>query len=131
MKTSENRACRRSTFVFLLLWGLLLLWYWTGLPADEAFLYGLTAHYIVLPPGVLVTALVWGRYGGRARFAVPFILTGMTVLLGMLTFDLSNTLAFGHWNLPDLELAPFTLLPALFGLAVGLALRSADRRRAV
>ena len=115
----ENRICRRSLAVYLALWAFFVAAFWLRLDAC-GLLYGLAAFYIVLPLAALGVCALCGRYGGPWRFAL---------LLGMLTFSLSNTLSFGQWNLPELGHVPFTLVPALVGLAIGAALRAFSRRR--
>ncbi|NBH76808.1 hypothetical protein D3Z52_01140 [Clostridiaceae bacterium] len=124
----ENRICRRSLAVYLALWAFFVAAFWLRLDAC-GLLYGLAAFYIVLPLAALGVCALCGRYGGPWRFALPFALAAGQVLLGMLTFSLSNTLSFGQWNLPELGHVPFTLVPALVGLAIGAALRAFSRRR--
>ena len=124
----ENRVCKRGLAVYLALWVFFVAAFWLRLDAC-GMLYGLAAFYIVLPLAALGVCALCGRYGGPWRFALPFALAAGQVLLGMLTFGLSNTLAFGHWNMPELGHVPFTLAPALVGLAVETALRAFSRRR--
>lgn len=110
--------------IYLVVWAALFCWFWLGqrvLTGHEA-IYALGAFYVLLPASALVVSVMYGLGRGRIRYIVPIILGLLEMLLGFLTFELSNIISNGKWsswNGLDWSLCLFSLVPSLLGVAVG------------
>lgn len=110
--------------IYLVVWAALFCWFWLGqrvLTGNEA-IYALGAFYVLLPASALVVSVMYGLGRGRIRYVVPIILGLLEMLLGFLTFELSNIISNGKWsswNGLDWSLCLFSLVPSLLGVAIG------------
>lgn len=110
--------------IYLVVWAALFCWFWLGqrvLMGNEA-IYALGAFYVLLPASALVVSVMYGLGRGRIRYIVPIILGLLEMLLGFLTFELSNIISNGKWsswNGLDWSLCLFSLVPSLLGVAIG------------
>lgn len=110
--------------IYLVVWAALFCWFWLGqriLTGNEA-IYALGAFYVLLPASALVVSVMYGLGRGRIRYIVPIILGLLEMLLGFLTFELSNIISNGKWsswNGLDWSLCLFSLVPSLLGVAIG------------
>lgn len=120
MKAAKNLG----GIVYVIIWAALILSYWMGLfsPGDE-MLFSVVSIYIILPIAAFVVSVIYGKQEGNAKWFFVVFACMAPVLCQSLTFDLENTLAFGNINPPKLQLAVFTLIPALLGIGIGCFVR--------
>lgn len=116
--------------VYLVIWTVLLITFWTMQPAD-AMGYALLAFYLVLPVTTLVLSVAIGRDDafGRSRWLVAIVFGVFFFALTQLTFTLANILSNpGTSWVPELEdLLGFVVGAgiSLVGIAIGRAIRPA------
>ncbi len=110
--------------IYLVVWAALFCWFWLGqriLTGNEA-IYALGAFYVFLPASALVVSVMYGLGREKIRYVVPIMLGLLEMLLGFLTFELSNIISNGKWsswNGLDWSLCLFSLVPSLLGVAIG------------
>jgi hypothetical protein len=108
--------------VYTVLWLLLLFWFWIGLPSDGAMVYSLISFYFVLPITSFVISCGLGSKSAWIKWGSPIFFGFMAMMLGFLTFDLANTLAFRNWHVPDVKVALISAVPSLVGLCISFGL---------
>lgn len=112
--------------IYLAVWSALFCWFWLGPVTGNEGVYVLGAFYVLLPASALVVSVMYGAGRGRMRYIVPIILGLLEMLLGFLTFELSNIISNGKWNSwngLDWSLCLFSLVPSLLGVAIGEVFR--------
>ena len=116
----------RSMLIFLIVLAADIVYFWT-VDDNCGMGFAIMTFYMLIPVGsLLVTTAVAARGAGRAWVLIP-LFGALQVLTGWLTYDLANTLAFGHWNMPDLEMALVPMAFAVIGYGIGK--RIARRRQ--
>ncbi len=118
-----SSAGASSQILYILMAGLGLP-FWAGGESGWAALSGPTAGYLV---GFVVAAFLIGRLaehtGDReVRTAVPGILLGSMVILGLGTLWLARLLGDGLWNAAELGLFPFIPGDVLKAVLAGVLL---------
>ena len=126
-KFSERNV---GLIIYLVVWAALFCWFWLGSVTGHEMVYSLGAFYVFLPASALVVSVMYGLGGERIRYVVPIILGLLEMLLGFLTFELSNIIGNGKWsswNGLDWSLCLFSLVPSLLGVAIGEVCRKVRR----
>ena len=132
---NQKRAVKSSwipNLVFMGIWILLLLLFWSGLfPADAGIVFGLFSMYLVLP----LTGLIVGGIDGFQQCTVfkwffPIVAGVFNSLCQSFTFNLLNAVTFHKIFQPHfyLHLFQFAAIPALIGMCGGSFYRKAWKR---
>lgn len=114
----KNFSFISGLIIYMLVWLLLLLWFWTGLPQDGAMLYSMISFYLVLPVASAVISGIWAARNTWSIWLLPAFFGCMAMFLSYFTFDLANTLAFHKIHSPDIKMALFSAVPSLAGLCI-------------
>ena len=85
--------------------------------------FSLLAFWIILPISALIIGLLYGKRKGKRKWFLVPIVGLMCVLCHSVTFDLSNTISFGNFNMPRWEVAFQTAIPSLIGMVLGCMIR--------
>lgn len=120
----------RGCIVYIVMWLVFVLWFWTLLPADGGMAYYLLVFYLAFPVVSFVAANQLGRKRTWLKWVSPIFFGCMPMLLVSFTFHFANTLAAGRWHAPDVKLALFSSIPSFIGLASGLYMTFLEKIRA-
>lgn len=114
--------------VYLSIWLLLLLWFWTGLPPDGAMGYSIISFYLLLPISSLAISCMLGTQKAWVKWVSPIFFGCMAMLLSFLTFDLANTLSFHNQHVPDFKMALISAVPSLIGLCISVSVTALKKK---
>lgn len=110
----------KLSFVFLLVWIMLLLWFWLFDIIGSEILYSLIAFYMLLPALSFVISYKVSRRNYRMKWFILFALGFMSILLSWLTFGLANHLAISNSLISlDLDAILLAFVPAIIGFIIG------------
>ena len=115
-------------------WVAMVWYFWAKVSGSDAFGYGLFTLYLIFPICSLAVSLYYGMGERKLKFYLPLVAAVLEVMIQICTFDLSHRLLVGKWDLPDfsdLQLALYSLIPALCGLGIGSLIRYLRMNRRV
>lgn len=125
----ENINNKLSFFVYIIIWFLLLLWFWIGLPQDGAMAYSIISFYLALPISSFIISCIWRSKNTLKKWLLPAFFGLMAMLLSYLTFSLANTIAFHNLHIPDLKMALISAAPSLVGLLINTGIMAFSRNK--
>ena len=106
--------------IFFAICLLLISVFWLGgCQYGDEMGFSLLAFWIILPISALIIGFLYGKKKGEKKWFLIPVVGLMCVLCHSLTFDLSNTISFGTFNMPRWELAFHTAIPSLIGMTLG------------
>lgn len=112
--------------VYIVLWAVMAGCFWLMETNADAFAYSVIWFYLALPICSFVVAIVYGAGNHSIKYFLPILFGILETLGGFFTFQLANVIANGKWNswnIPDLQMSLYSLIPALVGLLIGMAVR--------
>jgi len=112
--------------VYTLIWLGMVLYFWLKVSGTEAFGYTLLTFYFALPIASLAVAVYYGMGEDHIKYFMPLICGAFEVMGGFFTFQFANMISNGRWNtwnMPDLVMGLYALVPALVGLGIGSLIR--------
>lgn len=129
VKSKKALSRRVLIAAYLLIWGVSIIFYYTGAGPTDAMAYALLFLYLLIPVSTLVVAFFVGRdeEWQPVRWLMLLFFGGMYMLVPYATFTLDNVLTHHKtFVLPSLE----DMLPGLLLAATGMGLGSLVRRLA-
>lgn len=111
---------------YIVVWLILIITFWVSVRGTEAFGYTVIAFYLIYPVSSIAVGVFYGMGERRIKYILPVICGLLEMLGGFFTFQCANIIANGRWNTwntPDLQMALYGFIPALFGLAIGVLVR--------
>lgn len=112
--------------IYIAAWIVMIWYFWAKVSGSGAFGYGLFTLYLIWPICSLAVALYYGLGERKLKYYLPIVCAVFEVMIQICTFDLSNRLSVGKWDLPDwsdLQLSLYAFIPALLGLGIGSLIR--------
>ena len=134
VKSKKALSRRVLIAAYLLIWGVSIIFYYTGAGPTDAMAYALLFLYLLIPVSTLVVAFFVGRdeEWQPVRWLMLLFFGGMYMLVPYATFTLDNVLTHHKtFVLPSLEDMPPGLPLAAVGMGLGsLVHRLAERKGA-
>ena len=114
-----------EVLTYLGIWAVSILFFWAG-GGTDAMGYSLLVLYLILPAATAVISFLIGKDDGWAgsKWLMMLFFGFFYFLASYATFDLSNMIAFRHFNPPELS----QILPGILISAAGIAAGSLARR---
>lgn len=132
-----KEKCGERTFlnvigsVYLGVWIISLIVFWTFVGAGDAMGYSIVFFFLAFPVTTFVISFLIGKRSqlGKRRWLLSLAFGVGYMLADYATFSLANMIAFEKFNLPSFEMIIGGAAISLFGMAAGAALGYITGRR--